>query len=261
VDGYAFDESYHRALKQAGLALTVIDDHGHPAPCAADLIVNQNLYAAPALYPGIPADRLLLGLRNALLRREYRDAPIRQARTGGGPLRILVTMGTGDRPNATLRVLRGLGALAPGRAEVVVLAGSANPHRATWVDAAGSGISVRIEAWVADLTPLLDWADLAISAAGTTTWELARRGVPACLVVLAENQLAVAEAAARAGAAIDLGWHADLDERALARTVEDLAADPSRRNAMSARGQALIDGHGATRVAATIARSTPGELR
>ncbi|MCB0965168.1 MAG: GNAT family N-acetyltransferase, partial [Acidimicrobiales bacterium] len=92
---------------------------------------------------------------------------------------------------------------------------------------------------------------------GSTAWELALHGVPAALVPVADNQVPVAAAVAAAGAAVAVDG---LDPGVLAATVRDLAADRTRRRAMAAAGRSLVDGRGATRVAAA-ARSLLVRLR
>jgi RimJ/RimL family protein N-acetyltransferase len=95
---------------------------------------------------------------------------------------------------------------------------------------------------------LLAETDLAIIAGGTTTWEIAFMGLPAAVVSLADNQRPVDAAAAAAGIAIDLGWHADLEVGKLAAGLRDLHADHPRRLRMAQAGQQLIDGQGVERV-------------
>jgi RimJ/RimL family protein N-acetyltransferase len=91
-------------------------------------------------------------------------------------------------------------------------------------------------------------ADICVAAAGSTTWEICCAGLPALLASVADNQLAVARAISGAGAAIDLGWWEGLTEAGIARAVRRLARDAGRREALAARGMALVDGGGARRV-------------
>ena len=50
-----------------------------------------------------------------------------------------------------------------------------------------------------NMAELMAWADVAISAAGSTAWELACMGLPAALIVVAENQTGIAAALVREG--------------------------------------------------------------
>lgn len=95
------------------------------------------------------------------------------------------------------------------------------------------------------------WADVAVSGAGTTPYELACAGVPAIVVVLADNQAPVAAAFERAGLAIALDARDQLDRGALTEAVEKLA-DKDRRRAMAEAGPRLIDGRGAERCRAAL---------
>ena len=96
------------------------------------------------------------------------------------------------------------------------------------------------------------WADLAVTAAGSTSWELARVGTPQVAIVLADNQRPVAQGLAAEGLAVSLGWHADLTPESIAGAVGALAGDAGRRGEMSRRGRELIDGRGACRVLAEM---------
>jgi spore coat polysaccharide biosynthesis predicted glycosyltransferase SpsG/RimJ/RimL family protein N-acetyltransferase len=82
-------------------------------------------------------------------------------------------------------------------------------------------------------------ADVALSAAGLTAYELACAGVPSALVPIAPNQERVASAFGARGLA--------LTGAALAALLDRLA-DPSRRAALAAAGPAEVDGYGAFRV-------------
>jgi len=59
----------------------------------------------------------------------------------------------------------------------------------------------RVLVGVRDMAPLMSDSDLAIGAAGTTSWERCCLGVPTIMLVLAENQCKIAEALSEAGAA------------------------------------------------------------
>lgn len=85
---------------------------------------------------------------------------------------------------------------------------------------------------------------VAITAGGSTCWELAYLGVPSLVITLADNQRGGGEMMAAAGAGLDCGWHHELQPNTLARLVKELFADQRQRLAMSRVGRALVDGQG-----------------
>ncbi len=92
-------------------------------------------------------------------------------------------------------------------------------------------------------------ADVAVSAAGSTCWELARMRLPSLLVAVAENQTPLAREMAAAGAAVDLGPVEQLTATSIAKELSALCRDQDRRMSQSAAGARLVDGQGAQRVA------------
>ncbi|TML88762.1 MAG: GNAT family N-acetyltransferase [Actinobacteria bacterium] len=230
-DGYHLGPTRQREVAHAGYRLLVVDDHGALGRYFAEVIVDQNLGATATDYAERPAGSvLLLGLRYALLRREFsHDSPARSM-TCREPLRLLVTLG-GSPEVALLDVIRaGVGA-ARCAVELVEI---------------GSGMPV------ADVAALMASCDLAVSAAGSTCWELCATGLPAALVVTAPNQAPVAARLAAHGVALNLGPSTELTAACVAETVEGLARDPEQRAVMAARGRALVDGRGASRVVAVM---------
>ena len=260
TDGYRFDLGYQRALRGAGLGLALIDDFAHLDRYEADLLLNQNSHARAADYPA--AGKVLLGPTYALLRPEFVLAlEGRTARTHGGRAeRVLVTMGGSDPGNATVRIIEALRWLDDGPLETRVIVGAANPHRAA-VDAAAAklaGCSVLDP--VKDMVPLLEWADLAVCAGGSTLWEIAAFGLPAACVILAENQAPIVSDLEGRGMVCNLGWDRDLAAERCGRALGVLLEDGPRRGRMAAVGRGLVDGAGASRVAAALAGGDPSAV-
>jgi UDP-2,4-diacetamido-2,4,6-trideoxy-beta-L-altropyranose hydrolase len=257
ADGYRFGAVYQAQLYRAGLHQLLIDDLGNGPAYLADLVLNPNVYAHPSLYGArSPHCRLLLGTRCALLRRELRRLPP-PARAVGRGRNILVAMGGADAHNLTARVLSALCQVAPGEVRVAAVAGPANPHReALHGVAARAGGCIRIEHAIQRLPALMAWADLAVAAAGGTCLELAYMGVPALLVVTADNQLRVAEGMDEAGAARNLGWHTHLGTARLGRMVMAARADGEGLARMGQAASHLVDGLGGHRVVAAMSSAS-----
>jgi len=254
VDVHGFEAAGQAALRAAGLRLTMVDDLGR-ARFVADVVLNQNLGARAEAYEVEPYTRLLLGPRYAMLRRAFVG---RAAAPAGIRPRVLVTMGGGDADNVTLRALRAADALAADFVMDVVL-GPAFPHdEAVSAAVERARHPVVIHRDLPDLAGLMAGATLALSAAGSTCWELAHLGVPALLLTLADNQAGIAAGLDAAGFAISLGQAERLSGPALRDALAELLADPDRRARMSAIGRRLVDGDGAARVAAEVMASGPG---
>jgi spore coat polysaccharide biosynthesis predicted glycosyltransferase SpsG len=260
VDGYGFGGAYQEALAEAGVRAAWLDDRGGAGAKAADLVVNPNLMVRPEWYAQRPArTRVLLGPRYAPLRREFTARPRSERTEAARARRILISLGGADPDNAVPSVLRAAVKAGGGQAEIRVIAGPANPRAAALGAAAAPGVEVM--ASVADMVPALAWADVAVTGAGGTIWEALHLGVPALLVVVAEDQRGNATELDRLGIARVLGDGASLDESRAADEIEALLADRARRQAMSVRGQALVDGRGAARIVAVMREAEIGLRR
>lgn len=227
VDGYQFDFDYQKAIKNAGFRLLFIDDYGHCDRYYADIILNQNVYASEDFYPSRePGIKLLLGTEYVLLRKEFTrflmegHPPLRGGREGGGG-KILLTLGGFSQTELSSAIQKKLEA---------------------------GGYVVRIAAGDADMPSRMQWADIAVSAGGTTTYELAYMGVPAMLLVRADNQKAVAEGMMHAGCAVNIGRIEEVTSEDIVREVGALLSDAERQKRMSDAGRKLVDGKGVSRL-------------
>ncbi|MCB0965004.1 MAG: hypothetical protein KDA98_17135, partial [Acidimicrobiales bacterium] len=178
VDGYGFDD---RAVgsRRGSAAVVSIDDRERSGRRAIDLAVDVEPPAGGAT-TRVTSVRPLrcTGPRYALLRREVVAAadPSHRPDATEGPLRLVVAMG--GAPTAPVRA-----ALSSAVRELEATTDLA----VTWLQGRD------------DVGAVLAASDLALSAAGSTAWELALHGVPAALVPVADNQVPVAAAVAAAG--------------------------------------------------------------
>jgi len=254
IDGYHFGVAYQRYVHQFVPSLLVIDDHGSIGSYRSDWILDQNLGADTEMYIERPADtRLLLGTAYALLRREFSRCRTARAKTPRIVRRVLVTFGGSDPGNMTREVIAALDSVGHEGLEVVVVLGAMN-RQARLFDPTKIGSRYRLDfvSDVSDMAALLRTVDLAIGAAGSTSWELACLGVPAVLTPVTDNQRPIIAALQREGAAVGvIAEGVEFVER-VAHVVDALTTDAERRALMSKKGMALVDGGGAARVAARI---------
>jgi spore coat polysaccharide biosynthesis predicted glycosyltransferase SpsG len=170
-------------------------------------------------------------------------------------------MGGADPQNATLKALGALHELAQPEFEVRVVVGAASEQLED-IRAAVNSLDCANELIVAapKMAENLAWADVAIAAAGTTAIELAFMGVPALLVVAVENQMPIAARLEQLGAARNLGGVPQLSSAKIRPVLRDLLCSQQTRAAMAERGQQLVDGDGAERVAAALKVSGSTEI-
>lgn len=250
VDGYHFSADYQRKIKHAGPHLLVIDDNGHASHYYADIVLNQNVHADEGLYVNRePYTRLLLGTRYALLRREFLKWRGWKREIPALARRVLVIMGGGDPHNVTLKVVQALQQVKVDGLKAVVVIGGSNPHYEKLQSALrDSRFPIHLESDVTNMSKPMAWADVAVSSAGSTFWELASMGLPSLVLVLADNQRLVAQRLGRMGVAVSLGWYENLSSAEIAQAVTQLLAAAEVRAELARHGQRLVDGEGAARV-------------
>ena len=254
IDGYHFNAGYQERIKEAGYKLLCIDDYGHADKYYADIILNQNISADAQWYRKRESyTRILLGPRYALLRREFRSQRPQGREFPEMARKVLVTMGGSDPDNVTLKVVQALQQIDIPGLEIRIIAGSSNRHIEALNEALQSSAgNFHLLTDVSDMPQQMTWADLAISAGGSTCWELAYMGVPFCCVVLADNQLQLAKTLHERGIAINLGWYHEMDEPTFVEPILHLSANRRQRRAMSRQGKQLIDGNGVQAVVAAL---------
>lgn len=247
LDGYHFTASYRRRVKEHRYRLLLIDDLARPDDCHADLIVNQNIYASSACYPPGPF-AALLGTRYCLLRREFRSGTQAARHIAGIGRRVFVSLGGGDASIPVSKVLEALGRVEVDGLEATIVVGPGATDVPMLRARAAALPFVRFVHGAGQISGFMRWADAAVISAGSTCWEAACTGLPSIVLVLADNQRAVAEALEEAGVMVSAGWHAEATADDIARRLAALLRDPSRREEMARRGQTLVDGRGAERV-------------
>jgi spore coat polysaccharide biosynthesis predicted glycosyltransferase SpsG len=152
-------------------------------------------------------------------------------------------MGTADSGGMTARVVEQTLDSTPGSSIDIVI-GPQAPSLDYVQKLASNHSNLSLHVDSQRMADLMRDADLAIGAAGTTSWERCCLGLPSIAVVLADNQLLIANGLARAGAHIAI---AAGDEQALGGAIRSLLKSQNRTE-MAKRAAAITDGLGSTRV-------------
>lgn len=252
IDSYFVTPDYLRRLHRRTHVICMDDLNLFHYPCST--LINYAFYADawnyPARYSGV---NLLLGPRYAPLRREFQDLPphvIRQQVRD-----ILVTTGGGDPLNIAVRfVQRAKQTPAAAGFHYHIVAGRFNRHLEDLDVLARRYPGVSIHRSVTRMSELMCACDIAVSAAGTTLYELCACGLPTLTYVLADNQIMNAVSFAEAGTMLCAG---DIRQekyisKHLFELLDTLADDRILRQTMAERMQSIVDGKGADRLAEDI---------
>lgn len=205
VDHYALDAQWEQALRPACQHLMVIDDLADRVH-DCDLLLDQNLGRTAADYSSLlPGNATtLVGPQYALLRPEFARLRAESLARRASPQfkRLLITMGGVDKDNTTGSVLEALNTcILPPDLHITVVMGPHAPWlRQVQAQAIQMRCSTQVFVGVNDMARLMTDSDLAIGAAGSTSWERCCLGLPTIQLVLAENQKEAAAALAELGA-------------------------------------------------------------
>jgi len=251
LDHYALDARWELALKPHYQRLMVIDDLAD-RPHECDLLLDQTHSRKAEDYRAwVPSScALLCGSQYALLRPEFAALrPYSLQRRAEPQLRqLLITMGGVDKDNATTQVLEALrscplpvdcritvvmGATAPWLAEVERLA-----RNMPW--------STQVKVGVKDMARLMADSDLAIGAAGATSWERCCLGLPTGMLVLAENQKYAAWLLDQAQAVRMLRLDEELKSE-LVGFIKDVTNSLEYLKRLGERASTITDGEGCKR--------------
>ncbi len=255
VDGYSFDASFHAALRAPARVVCVIDDLAD-APLGGDAVLNGNLYGRELRYD---VATQLVGPEFALVREEFLAARARRLTRAepGGARRLLVTMGGADPTRETDKALAALAQLPPLHVRVVV--GGANPRveeiRAACARVPGHTLELLVD--VRDMAEMMEWADVALTASGSTCLELACVGVASVVVQVADNQRLVAASLASRQLMTVAGTTHDVSPEVLAAAVAALLEDPAARHRAEAAQRSVVDGRGPARAADALLALLP----
>ena len=251
VDHYALDQRWESALRPYAKEIMVIDDLAD-RPHQCDLLLDQNLGRQPQDYAHLvpPQCQVFAGPQYALLRPEFAALRAYSLQRRQQPVlkQVLITMGGVDQPNATGQVLQALkGCSLPQDCCISVVMGLQAPWLPQ-VRALAQDMPWPTEVLVniSDMAQRMADSDLAIGAAGSTSWERCCLGLPTLMVVLADNQRLGAQALQEAQAALLIG---DVNDIAMKLPLAiNASASHHRLQEMSTATAAIAYGRGVDKV-------------
>ncbi|MCM1185870.1 MAG: UDP-2,4-diacetamido-2,4,6-trideoxy-beta-L-altropyranose hydrolase [Lachnoclostridium sp.] len=259
IDSYHVTDSYLIRLKKrmTGYTLVLLDDmqeHAYPA----DVVVNYNVFADREVYDKLYASkqnkvRLFLGNRYVPVRKQFLDKPYRVA---DKVKRVLITTGGGDSDNIAGSILEAL--LEAEKMEenaekfnYDLILGRFYPKLQEMQEFAAGCSRIHIHHDVRDMAALMENCDLAVTAGGSTIYELAAVGVPLICFSYAKNQELMTEYIGREQIAGFAGaYHKDADAAitGIKRLFTEFCQNTAKRNGCYLKERQMVDGLGAMRL-------------
>lgn len=253
IDSYFAGKEYLEAV--SGLVRTgCLDDFGRER-LPVDLIINYNIYAQSLPYgdlyrDGVRPARLLLGAGYAPLRAAFGSTPYTVRPKAE---KVLVTTGGADAYHAAARFVEAMLKDSRGRDSVYhVVSGPFHTGREELLELGRAHENVHIHENVTRMAELMAECDVAVSAAGSTLYELCALGVPTVYFYFVENQELPGRYFGEATDMINAGNFAGDAEDTLRHMTDGvyrLLESYGERRRISVSMKKVTDGRGAERTA------------
>lgn len=268
VDSYYVTEKYLAALKKRITTIYMDDIYAFSYP--VDMLINYNIYGEEMGYEKDAAfadTKLLLGANYVPLREEFSAgagyvqsrkelslgaANVTPAEEGG----ILITTGGSDSFNLAGQLLmEAMKYDALKTKEYHVVSGSLNPHIGELQALAQKHENIHIHCNVTNMAELMAESEVALSAGGSTLYELCAMGVPVIAFSFAENQERLVQTFVKRGIAQYGGNYRTDGNKMIQNTIaglETLLEDKNLRTEYRKKARTLVDGKGADRIAEAL---------
>ena len=268
VDSYYVTEKYLAALKKRITTIYMDDIYAFSYP--VDMLINYNIYGEEMGYEKDAAfadTKLLLGANYVPLREEFSaEAGYGQSRkeflegvenvTPAADGGILITTGGSDSFNLAGQLLmEAMKYDALKEKEYHVVSGSLNPHIGELQALAQKHENIHIHCNVTNMAELMAESEVALSAGGSTLYELCAVGVPVIAFSFAENQERLVQTFVKRGIAQYGGNYRTDGNKMIQNTIaglETLLEDKNLRTEYRKKARTLVDGKGADRIAEAI---------
>ncbi len=254
VDHYGLDAQWHKRLATWVKKIAVVDDLAN-RPLHCDLLLDQNYGRVANDYNNvIPINACVLaGSMYSLLRAQFlheRKNLTLPRILSDKPKTILISFGGSDTENFTLKTLiaivkSGYLLVNPTCKIVVILGAHYAFDDALQRFIVQQALPVALHKNIEEVAKVMAPCDMAISAGGSTVWELCCLGIPSVLVAIADNQCNSVALLHKADIAIALK-KIEFDQQLI--TLLNDSQLLQRLNHVAIQAPLCVDGGGADRV-------------
>lgn len=248
VDHYALDYKWEELASGNDIKILIIDDLAD-RPHIAHQLLDYTLNRRDQDYFQLVNSEceLLTGLKYVLLREEFKLSRQKPSFDQRDKIKIFINMGGVDKHNYTQRVMEALFISGyPHNHEYVVVTGK---NYAFYNELSNflERLPIHCEIFrnANNMSTLMRGSNLAISAMGSTTWELISQGIPCLLLATAENQRRHLREMSISGLAEVI---TDFSSERFNAQFNDLIQSIDKLKDLSERGYMAIDSCGTSRV-------------
>ena len=251
IDSYYVSNDYFDIINEN--SDTIYIDDVFAFPYHVNYLINYNIYASEAKYSEIYKDdnlpQLILGPRYAPLRDEFQNLSGNFRDKVGN---VLISTGGSDEAGLVLKIINILcnkKHLIDGIKYHFIL-GSYEPDRQEIYELGKKFDWIELHEKVNNMAEIMTSCDIAVSAAGSTLYELCACGIPTVTYILADNQIDGATEFAKQGLMLNAG---DLRSQgftceAIINMLDELIMDKDKRHVLSHNMKSIVDGNGAQNI-------------
>ncbi len=252
IDSYYVTAEYLAALREHVFVSYIDDINAFHYP-VDEIICYANYHDQMGYDREYPKVHKCLGTQYAPLRQEYADCPSKFVRERVES--ILIMSGGSDPCDALRRIVQ---SMPQGKyRKVTVICGAYYPFYEELLKLSETRPELQVLRSQPDIKSYMEEADVAITAAGSTLYELCAVGTPAISYTFADNQMPNARSFDRDGIIPYAGDFRTEDiSRRLWELLECSYREQSKRRKISAVMQSKVDGHGAVRIAGQLLNHT-----
>lgn len=269
MDGYFFSNEYFKSVKnicresiEENKCLSVYLDDVYSFAYDVDLVINYNVYASKERYEALYSKEIskpffVLGPKYAPLRSEFakESKDVKEKQIPDTAKNVMISVGGADPLHLAIDFVRYIvkdEELKDVQFKFVLGKMEKDIEEIKRIAASTNNITVNVN--VPNMKEMIEKADVAVSAAGSTQYEICACKTPCICFSMADNQVEGAKKFDEIGAFIyasDARDNKSFSEN-LFKMIKDLSKDKDKRKAMSDISGKLVDGLGAGRIVKDI---------
>ncbi len=253
VDSYNVTNQFLQAIaKKVTCSLYIDDVAAFPYP--VDIVLNGNISAYWLDYKtGYHNQKLLLGLEYNLIREEFRAVAKRVEFDKCNS--IMITTGASDPYDMTVKMIQILikyNWITKYTIHVVIGSGFRDDSKNQIKALASKNTNIILHENPVRMSAIMMKCDLAITAGGSTLYELFACGVITFAFIYAENQRSVVETSAKKGYLFPIGEYKKINEEELIHSIKTVSENKELRKEFVNRLQELLDCRGTERIVSKV---------